>query len=237
AIQIRRCEFVQAPRLRLRFGKHFYFASTPTLIQLIHFLFAPQIQPSQDRSNVAVYLSKLLVRQKHPTVAFRDACESDFLLTPINSKTEITLIVSRRLVDIAHWYLRNWSWKFRFHCNSLIALDCVQFAPLPSFAILVLYTNPILARRGACSTGLVGLRPPRSRPAFCRDTDSRAATGRPCRASTRPDRSPRLSDRLASRQRCAGIRALVARRNATMSGRQSASNLRRCCDVARSHLR
>ena len=63
----------------------------------------------------------------------------------------------------------------------------------------------------------------RSRPASCRGTGSRAATGRRRRASTRPGRSPRRRARRARRRRGAGTRARAARRSATRSGRRSAS--------------
>jgi hypothetical protein len=118
AIQVDRGEFVQTPWLRLRRGHQSRFASTPKLIQLIHVLFAFQIQPSHCRSNVAVYFSILLVRQKHSTVAFRDACQSEFVSTLIKSETEIILVVSRRLIDILHRYFGNGAGKLRFHQSS-----------------------------------------------------------------------------------------------------------------------
>jgi hypothetical protein len=62
-------------------------------------------------------------------------------------------------------------------CHSLSSGVC---------AGLVLNTSPTLVRRAACSSGSAGprLRPPR--PPSCRGAGSRAATGRRCRASTRP---------------------------------------------------
>src|SRR5262249_7278196 len=102
----------------------------------IHFLFASQIQPGQDWSNVAICLSKFLVRKKHPAIPFRNACESDFIFTPIKSETEITLVVRRRFGDVSHWYLRNGARKLRSHlrllkCFSLpdIRADLRQLVP------------------------------------------------------------------------------------------------------------
>src|SRR5687768_17012222 len=99
---------------------------------------------------------------------------------------------------------------------------------------LVLNTSPTHVRRAACSSGSAVPRPRPARPASCRGTGHRAATGRRDRALTRPARSPRPRARPAWRRRGAGTRALAARRSATRSGRRSGSSRRRPCDLARS---
>src|SRR6266576_2367636 len=69
-VQICCRELVQAPGLRLRWGHQFRVAGAPRAIQLIHFLFAAQIQPDQDWWGVAILAPKLLVGQKQRQLSF-----------------------------------------------------------------------------------------------------------------------------------------------------------------------
>ena len=84
-------------------------------MKFIHFFFAIEVEPDQDRAGIAVRLPERWICQKDPALTLGDTGDATLLASPVLLKAKMFFVVANRPVDIADGNLRNCSGKVEVH--------------------------------------------------------------------------------------------------------------------------
>src|SRR4051794_26835147 len=113
AVEISHRELPQVPRLILRLGHDLRSRLSPSLMQLVDFLLAFQIQPDHDRA--IALLPELGIGQEHSAIPLRDAPDPVLNILPVEMEPKHVYVVIACLVNITDRNLRNGVGKARKH--------------------------------------------------------------------------------------------------------------------------
>src|SRR5262249_53481721 len=132
AVEVRRCELVQAPRLRLRRRDNLRLTAPPPLVKVVYLVLACEIEP--DHNGLAVALAKNGVHE-HPALSSGNSGDGGVIAYPIDAKSELVFVIRHRSVDAADGQFRHRSRKIVVHGPSSSMRGLVQATECGSSAL------------------------------------------------------------------------------------------------------
>ena len=107
AVQVSDSELAQAPGLILRLGENFCASLLPGAVELIHLLFALQIEPDDNGTASSGLFPKLRVGEKHPAIPLRNAADATLVIAPIEVESQHIDVILGGFLNVADGNLRN----------------------------------------------------------------------------------------------------------------------------------